>query len=411
MTGVSRRGVITAAGVLVTGCGHRRDPRVIRVAYSPITFRSLYEAVAAGFAKAHPGLSVQLLPVEGYDEMLERDARLALVGDELDVSHAGVGAQRFYAEKGLAAPLDDFLKRERAEELSQHETIGVQRGVTYGLPFAISVPALYFNKKLLQRVGVDPDRFTGSWDEILSAASRLSKLPPPFSSIFYDPGVDLDWQALVFSRGGAMMDPAEKRVAFDGTAGQWSAELLWAIGQAGQTETSSVNARVSLINGLLGFFQNTSSNIRKFVAQAGSIPLGMSILPVDPGGSLPAAGTLCVIPARDPARQALAWTYVRFACGVAGQSIMAKHSGYQSFNRKAWDAPGGIKSVVAHDPLYAKAYAALGRLRPSYAFPGPNSGRIAHAVTDMMRLVILGREAPRPALGRLREEAQGLLAE
>jgi multiple sugar transport system substrate-binding protein len=407
---LSRRAMLAVgASALVASCAPRRDARVLRVAYSPITFRVLYEAVARGFERAHPGFAVELVPVESYDAMLERDVRLSLVGDELDVSHAGVDTLRFYVERRLALPLDDLLKRDGASDLSRHATIGVARGTTYALPFAISVPALYFNKALLSRVGADPERFSGTWDEVLSIGARLSRLPPPISSIFYDPGVDLDWQALVFSRGGTMMNAEETRVAFGGAEGLWSAELLQAFGRAGQKETASANARVALVNGLLGFLQNTSSNIRKFRKQAGSIPLGMTILPVAPGGTLPAAGTMALIPAKDPARQSLAWTYVRFACGPVGQTIMASTSGYQSFNQKAWDAPNGIASIVARDPLYARAHAALSYLQAYYAFPGPNSGRVERITTDMMRRVILGEAEPHPALAQLCSEADRLL--
>src|ERR1700761_4366115 len=100
MTFLARRSVLAAGpAALLAGCSSKPDPHVLRVAYSPSPLRPMYEALAAAFARAHPGLSVQLVPSPGYIEMWQRDVRLSLIGDELDVSHAGINVLRFYVER------------------------------------------------------------------------------------------------------------------------------------------------------------------------------------------------------------------------------------------------------------------------------------------------------------------------
>ena len=412
MTLLARRSVLAAGpAALLAGCSSKPDPHALRVAYSPIPLRPMYEALAAAFARAHPGLSVQLVPSPDYIEMWQRDVRLSLIGDELDVSHAGINVLRFYVDRGLAAPLDGFLKTDVNTEVTRHETIGVEKGVTYAIPFGLSVPVFYYNKDLMARAGVDPDSFDGSWSAILSAAARISRLPSPASGIFFDYSPsELAWEMLVYSRGGAMMSVDERRIAFAGEAGRWSVDTLRAIGRAGQPDFSSSNARIALTNGFLGFYQNTSANLRKFADQAQGIRLGMTVMPTTADGTLPAAGTLALIPARDPERRALAWKYVRFACSPPGQAILARKSGYVSLNRKAQQDPQGVGAVLRNDPLTAAIYQVLPKLRPWYVFPGPNSARIGLMISDLMRQVILGRIAPPEALRAMQARVAAMLA-
>jgi multiple sugar transport system substrate-binding protein len=411
---ITRRAALYNAAALLSaaGCARRRDANTLRVGYEVITFAKLYEAVAAEFEKRHPGLTVTLMPGTSYVGMMSRDFRLALVDDEPDVSHVSLNAIRFYADRNLALPLDGYIAAERSS-LTGHPSIGKIAGETRALPFAVSVPVNYFNNELVRRAGHDPDRLLkGTWSDILEVATDVSALGSPVSGMFYDyaGGAALTWQMLVLGYGGRMVSPDERTIAFADRAGLLSAKLLASIGHTGQLDMSRENARMAFAAGLLGSYTNTSSNMDRFSASNMGFDVTMSPVPVEPGvGKLPAAGNAVVITTRKPARQDAAWKYVKFATGPIGQTIMAKQSGYLTLNREPLSDPRLLKPYLDAKPQYRALYSMVDTLDQWYAFPGPRSEQIAKAITDKMRAILIGREAPEPALAGMVREAQRLL--
>ncbi len=412
---LSRRAVLAGgAGSLAAACARRDRPLDrLRVSYGPLTLSAMYRQVAAAFEAAHPGITIELLPAYGYDEVMQRDFRLALVGDESDVSHVGLNALRFYQERDLAQPLDDFMAADPDIPLTTHPLIGRSGGLTRALPFAVSVPVSYFNADLMKRAGRDPEALlTADWPRLLDAAAAVSRLGEPISGIFFDysAGSSLAWQMLVYGRGGRMMSPDERRVAFGDAAGGWSVRNLRALAAAGQRNLSRENARMAFAAGQLGCYQNTSANISRFSQPASGYRMIFAPLPaVDGVGRLPAAGNALVIPTRDPRRQALAWKYVRFAAGPVGQTIMAKTTGYLSLNRAAVEDPRFLKPVIAADPLYGRLYGEIDRLDAWYSFPGPRSEQVSQIITGEMREVLIGRSGPEAALSRMVEKTEQIL--
>jgi multiple sugar transport system substrate-binding protein len=411
---ITRRGALAQLGALLgaSACSRARPAHTLRVAYAPITFTKLYEAVAAGFMKAHPGLTVKLMPAANASGTMPRDFTLALVDDEPDVSHVGLNQIRFYAERNLALPLDRYIENEPLP-LTAHRTIGKIGGETRALPFAVSVPVNYFNNGLVRRAGHDPLSLTAAtWPALLKVATSISALGRPASGFFFDyyGGQALTWQMLVLGYGGRMMSPDERAIAFGDHTGLASARLLDAIGRTGQIDMSRENARMAFAAGLLGGYTNTSSNMARFSAANMGFEVTMSPVPIQPGiGSLPAAGNAVVITTRNASRQAAAWKYVRFATGPIGQTIMAKLSGYLSLNHAPLEDPDLLKPHVDAHPQYKALYSIADALDQWYAFPGPRSEQIAKTIQNRMRGILIGRERPENALAEMVQQTQRLV--
>src|SRR5687768_9283173 len=89
---ISRRRAVAqiATSVALAGCAKTRRSDALRVAYSPPTLNTMYQAMADEFTRRHPGVSIELLPAVDYKGVMQRDFRLALVEDEPDVSHVGL---------------------------------------------------------------------------------------------------------------------------------------------------------------------------------------------------------------------------------------------------------------------------------------------------------------------------------
>jgi len=410
---LSRRAALASLGLAAAGaCARPRDARTLRVGYEVITFAKLYEAVARAFEAHHPGITVKLMPGTSYVGMMSRDFRLALVGDEPDVSHVSINAVRFYADRNLALPLDRRVNDEPTP-LTTHRSIGKIGGETRALPFAISIPVNYFNNRLVERAGHDPRALLDAkWPALLKIATDISALGPPVSGMFYDiaGGAALMWQLLVLGYGGQIASADERRVAFGDDAGLRSARLLAAIRGTGQLDMSRENARMAFASGLLGSYTNTSSNMDRFSPRNMGFGVTMSPVPIDPHvGRRPAAGNAVVITTRQPARQETAWQYVRFVTGPIGQTIMGRLSGYLTLNRAALDDPAGLSPYVAANPQYRALYSLVDTLDQWYSFPGPRSEQIASSITTRMRAILIGRQTAEAALAAMVTEAQRLL--
>ncbi|MGQ9571729.1 MAG: ABC transporter substrate-binding protein, partial [Dehalococcoidia bacterium] len=81
-------------------------------------------------------------------------------------------------DSGAVRPMQEFIDREGYdlsdfdEKAIQYYTIG---GQLYGMPFAIDVPLLYYNKVTFREVGLDPEQPPKHLDELREFSRKLAK--------------------------------------------------------------------------------------------------------------------------------------------------------------------------------------------------------------------------------------------
>lgn len=119
-------------------------------------------------------------------------------------------------------------------------------GEYYGLPTAVRTLALFYNKKLFQEAGLDPNKPPQTLDEYLEAAKKTVKRDAAGNmlsagAVIDMPGQDLHWwrEVLLRQMGGKPYSDDSKSVAYDNEAGaralNWYADLqrVHKVGQAG----------------------------------------------------------------------------------------------------------------------------------------------------------------------------------
>ncbi|KRE24574.1 ABC transporter substrate-binding protein [Bosea sp. Root483D1] len=119
-------------------------------------------------------------------------------------------------------------------------------GEYYGLPTAVRTLALFYNKKLFQDAGLDPNKPPQTLDEYLEAAKKTVKRDAAGNmlsagAVIDMPGQDLHWwrEVLLRQMGGKPYSDDNKTVAYDSEAGakalNWYADLqrVHKVGQAG----------------------------------------------------------------------------------------------------------------------------------------------------------------------------------
>jgi multiple sugar transport system substrate-binding protein len=385
----------------------------------PDLFKEVHESIAREFMARHPQYKVTFrAPQPGYEEATQNALRQAVTNQLPDVSYQGLNRQRIFVDRGIAVELTPFIQKEAGWASMGYDgslmTLGHVKGRQYGMGFSLSTPIIYFNGDLVRKAGANPDAFPNTWEGIFALAKRIAALDGKTYGFHYDWDITGNWmwQALVFSNGGTMLSADEKKVAFDGPAGQKSIATLAAMVREGtMRDVSQATALQDFISGQLGIWAHSTSRLGGVTKQVGGrFDLRTAAFPVGPSGALlPAGGNVAMMFARDPKRQAAAWEYMKFATGPVGATIMVKGTGYFPANAKPAQDPKMLGEFYKSNPNHQTAIRQLPMLTAWYAFPGENGLKITDVIKDHLQTVVSKSVAPDQALQTMTRDVQALL--
>lgn len=176
--------------------------------------------IAAAFNADHADhavrVHIEFFPDHQYTEKISIAAAAGDLPDALGID--GPTLAQFVAA-GLLAPLDDYFT---AEELADFLPTIIEQGTVNGRLYALgafdSAMVLYYDRERLAAAGVSPPpRGTGwSWDEFVAACRELKAAGDNPVALHMDITGD-EWYTyafspLLWSAGGALIDPATQRV-------------------------------------------------------------------------------------------------------------------------------------------------------------------------------------------------------
>ena len=171
---------VAGFALLSASCG-KQDDGVIRWAFwgNEDRVRLSQEAIDV-FQKANPDIRINVEPAGGSGDHFNRvDIQIA-GGNPPDIIQMG-GNFWDYAKRGVILPLDEFVESGLLNSESIDQGIlnaGRFEGRLYGLPTGITVPALIYNKSLLERLGLPLPKVSQTFDEFLEYLLVLrEKLP------------------------------------------------------------------------------------------------------------------------------------------------------------------------------------------------------------------------------------------
>lgn len=374
--------------------------------------------MANRFAAANPGLSVNYqLGSEEWTGLLQETLRGAVVGELPDVSHQSLNHVRVLVDQGLVVPLDPFIEEAGGWEALGYlprlrETATIE-GKIYAIPFATTVPLVFYNRDLLAQAGYENDGLPETWDEIFEAAQGVNALGEDIIGIYMEADATSAWmfQTLLLSLGGQMMNEDETDIAFDSPEGLKALQILKRHGDAGQIDMSDNQARQQFMAGGIGIYIRSASILPRFTEAAeGNFAFDAGQLPIPAeGASLPGAGNGLVMLAADEARQRAAWRYMTFAAGAEGQEVLVDTTGYAPTNRRAAEDSEALQAFYQENPYHRLVVDRFPVISDWYAFPGDNSARIFDRMIDEQLDVIAGRTTPEDALSNMAETARELL--
>ncbi|MEM8665805.1 MAG: extracellular solute-binding protein [Pseudomonadota bacterium] len=367
------------------------------VTYSSGSYTEIMEETAARFAAAHPGVTIDLrAPYERHEAHLQATLRDAALGTPADVAFHGNHLVRIVVERGIAQPIDDFVGEAGFEALGYDPAVpGVARydGQTFGLPWQISVPIIFYNADLVARAGGDPANLPTDWDGVLDLAEAINGLGDHITGghFAYDTNGNCTFQSLINSHGGTMMNDGETELTFTGADGVWALGVMRDFAErGGMIDMSGNQAQQLFEGGNLGILASFSSLLGRFErAAAGNFDLVTGRWPIPAAdGTVPAGGRTIVIQTEEDAKQQAAWDYLTFMTGPEVQSLLVERIGGVPANSRVIESGDYLAQYYAERPAARTGTKMIPRLSGWYAFPGENPVRIVDTIKEGLRQVI-----------------------
>ncbi len=386
----------------------------------PELFTETHKKISEEFAKIHPEIKVTMrAPYDSYEEATQKVLREAVTNQIPDVTFQGLNRVRVLVDKNIAQPLDGYIAAEKDfDKQGFHQAmydIGTANDKVYALPFAVSLPIVYYNLDLVKQAGGDVNNLPTTWDGVVDLAKKIKALGPDINGVTYvwDITGNWLWQAPVFARGGTMLNADETKVAFDGPEGQFAMRTIARlVTEAGMPNLDQPSMRSTFAAGKTGIHITSTSDLNKTTQMiGGKFELKTSSFPdiAKPNGRLPAGGNVVMILSKDKAKRDAAWEVVKFWTGPKGAAIMAETTGYMPPNKLANELY--LKDFYVKNPNNYAAVSQLALLTKWYAFPGENGLKITDVIKDHMNSVISGARAKEPdaVLKEMASDVQRLL--
>lgn len=409
---------LAAAALLAAGAASAQQVEITVDYPYPDIFKNVHEKIAKDFMAKYPQYKVTFrAPTPGYEESTQQALRQAVTNQLPDVSYQGLNRQRIFADRGIAVDMTPFIKAEKNWDSMGYDaallSLGQVQGKQVGIGFSLSTPIIYYNADLVRKAGVNPDQFPTTWDGVIELAKKTKAANPGTHSMHLDWEITGNWmwQALVFSNGGTMLSPDEKKVAFNSPAGSAAIKTFAKAVTQGEMRNIATPAAIQdFVSGNLAMLITSTSRLALTTKQVGDkFTLRTARMPLEKGGRLPAGGNVAMIFAKDPVKQKAAWEYIKFATGPHGATEMVRGTGYFPANLIPANEPTMLKAFYEQNPNHLTAVKQLPVLTGWYAFPGEHGLKITDVIKDRLQTVIAKEAQPEAALADMTRDVQALL--
>ena len=230
-------GGVAATALLATSPASAQSQTELRVVVAHYSDQTLgiFEHMKADFEAAHPDVQIKLEDVS-WDNLQQRLTTDIAGGTPPDIAIIGTRWLLDYAANDIALPIDDYMTPEfKAKFIDAFLEPSVIDGVTYGLPVAASARAMYYNKDLLTKAGVQEPPKT--WDELVADAKAVKEKGGGaygFGLQGKEIETDVYWYYALWTNGGELIADDKSGIASD--AGVKAATLYKSMIDEGLTQ-------------------------------------------------------------------------------------------------------------------------------------------------------------------------------
>jgi multiple sugar transport system substrate-binding protein len=324
--------VALTCAALVGGCGDDGGGRgggqtVTLQAFADPDEIKAYESLIAAFRKREPGITVELVPVDGQDDHQTKLATSFAAGSPPDLFL--INYRRFgqFAARGVLEPLGPRVSREGLYDVA----VDAFRfnGQVQCMPQNISSPVVYYNTKLLEQAGLRPPADDWTWDDLVAMAAKLDAAG--VTGLGFEPSLNR-FAPFIWQAGGDVVDDFEhpKGISLverpDREALQFLADLRRYHNvtlSLGETEAQSPDERFAA--GTLAMLIE-SRRVTTALRNVTELEWDVAPLPVHPRRRAPAvmlhSDAYCM--SKASRSKEAATRFVSFALGPEGAAIIAR---------------------------------------------------------------------------------------
>jgi sn-glycerol 3-phosphate transport system substrate-binding protein len=365
------------------------------------------------FNKFKAGLSTGDLP----DIVQIEDTGLQQMID----THAILPATSCIKADHYQGQLSDFVDR-----VVQYYSV---KGVLYPMPFNVSNPVFFYNKKAFSQAGLDPNAPPTTLDQVMADAQKL-KASGAVTKAGYglktDPWQLEQWLAKAgdpYVNHGNGRQARATKTQFTNAAGNqvfaWMSKMVssgLAVVNNDQTAAAYDNL-LGIANNNQAMTIDTSATLGQITKSLPSFPnveLGVAPLPgpVGKGGVLVGGGAMYMSNKSSPEKQAAAWQFLKFLDSPQTQATFGAATGYVPLRKSAVSLPA-IQQLWAKIPGYKIAYDQLITGVSNVATAGPVIGDylgVRDAVRNAEESMFTSGVTPKAALTAAAKNADAAIS-
>ncbi|MEU1724738.1 sugar ABC transporter substrate-binding protein [Nonomuraea sp. NPDC005692] len=210
---------LAGLAVLAAGCGTSGEPAADGKATISYAIWDKNDQPAAmeiidAFQRANPKVTVKL-EITPWDQYWTKLQTAASGGTAPDVFWMNSLNVRMYAKGGVIAPLDDT----KAGGLPAAVVDGYRYdGKLYALPHNVSIPALWYDKKIFDAAGLAHPTADWTWDDVKAAARKLTDPAKKQFGILAPMWDQGGFYNTMIQAGGHVLSPDGRKSGFDDPA-------------------------------------------------------------------------------------------------------------------------------------------------------------------------------------------------
>ena len=330
------------------------------------------ERLTAQFNSSQSAVHVSLIVQPTYDDVITKYIAGLTTGDLPDVAMIEDARLQQMIDTQSILPVDACIKADSydmGDQLERATSYYTVQDTLWPMPFNVSTPVLYYDKKAFEAAGLDPDAPPTTLDEITEAAQQLKDSGASTEAGFVlklEPGTFEQFTAkagkLYVNNGNGRTSRTTETV-FDTRIGRevftWMSEMVssgLAITNTSEGPAAFDNL-IAIGNGDAAMTIDTSAALGTItqILDSGQYPnveLGVAPMagPSSPRGGVSVDGAALYISNKSgKAEQAASWEFLKFLNSPEIQADWAASTGYVPLRKSATELPV-IQRVVGRQP-------------------------------------------------------------
>lgn len=262
---------------LLCGCGSN-DKAARPVRFWQFWDTAIVEPIIAEFERQNPGVEVEVEQLT-WQSGLEKIQAAVASGTQPDLCELGSTWLPRFSYEGVLTDLTDVYD-EIGDRYIMWES-GRWKGAVYGLPWVQGSRALFYNRDLFARAGLDPDHPPRTWDELLKAAMLIEELSDDIHGFGLNLGeryvLYKKFMAFAWGNGGAILDE-NGSVVFASEQNLEALEFYQALAKYSLKEKQEVLDH-DFKQGKLGMQISGAWNLRNYEVDASGLNYGVALVP------------------------------------------------------------------------------------------------------------------------------------